>query len=84
MQGTWFWSLVQEDPTCCGADKPVCTATEPALSSSWAIYGVSLCAATPEARAPGACAPQQEKLLQGEGCTKQGKVAPAAAIRGAS
>ena len=23
MQGTWVRSLVQEDPTCCGATKPV-------------------------------------------------------------
>ena len=24
MQGTWVWSLVWEDPTCCGATKPAC------------------------------------------------------------
>ena len=24
MQGTWVQSLVQEDPTCCGATKPAC------------------------------------------------------------
>ena len=24
MQGTWVQSLVQEDPACCGATKPVC------------------------------------------------------------
>ena len=24
MQGTWVRALVQEDPTCCGATKPVC------------------------------------------------------------
>ena len=23
MQGTWVWALVQEDPTCRGATKPV-------------------------------------------------------------
>ena len=23
MQGTWVLSLVQEDPTCCGATKPI-------------------------------------------------------------
>ena len=24
MQGTWVQSLVREDPTCCGATKPMC------------------------------------------------------------
>ena len=24
MQGTWVWSLIREDPTCCGATEPVC------------------------------------------------------------
>ena len=24
MQGTWIRALVQEDPTCCGATKPMC------------------------------------------------------------
>ena len=24
MQGTWIRSLIQEDPTCCGATKPWC------------------------------------------------------------
>ena len=24
MQGTWVQALVQEDPTCCGATKPMC------------------------------------------------------------
>ena len=27
-QGAQVWSLVQEDPTCCGATKPVATTTE--------------------------------------------------------
>ena len=41
MQGTRVWSLVQENPTCCGATKPVhhnywaCT-LEPASHNYWA------------------------------------------------
>ena len=40
MQGTWVWALVQEDPICCGATKPVrhywaCT-LEPASHNYWA------------------------------------------------
>ena len=32
MQGTRVWALVQEDPTCRGATKPMChTTTEPVL-----------------------------------------------------
>ena len=41
MRGTQVWSLVQEDPTCCGATKPVCRnywacALEPASHNCWA------------------------------------------------
>ena len=41
IQGTWVWSLVQEDPTCCGATKPVChnywaCALEPTSHNYWA------------------------------------------------
>ena len=40
MQGTWVWSLVQEDPTCRGATKPVhhnywACALEPASHNYW-------------------------------------------------
>ena len=40
MQGTWVWALVWEDPTCCGATKPVhhsywACALEPARHNSW-------------------------------------------------
>ena len=41
MQGTQVWALVQEDPTCCGAAKPVCHnywawALEPVSHNYWA------------------------------------------------
>ena len=41
MQGTWIWSLVQEDPTCHGATKPVhhnywAWALEPSSHNYWA------------------------------------------------
>ena len=41
MQGTWARALVQEDPTCCGAAKPVChnywaCALEPVSHNYWA------------------------------------------------
>ena len=41
MQGTWVQSLVQGDPTCCGATKPVhhnywACALEPASHNYWA------------------------------------------------
>ena len=55
---TWVQALVREDPTCCGATKPVChnywaCALEPASHNYW-----SPCATTTEACAPRACAPQ--------------------------
>ena len=34
--GTQIWSLVQEDPTCCGQLSPCTTTTEPSLKSLWA------------------------------------------------
>ena len=42
MQGTWVWALVQEDPTCRGATKPVrhnywACALEPASHNYWAL-----------------------------------------------
>ena len=41
MRGTWVWALVREDPTCCGATKPVChnyraCALEPVSHNYWA------------------------------------------------
>ena len=36
MQGTWVQFLVWEDPTCCGAMKPMCQSHWPLLSSLWA------------------------------------------------
>ena len=41
MQGTRVWALIQEDPTCCGATKPVChnywaCALEPMSHNYWA------------------------------------------------
>ena len=71
MQGTRVWALVREDPTCRGATKPVrhnywaCT-LEPASHNYW-----SPCATTTEARAPRACALQQEKPQQWEACAPQ-------------
>ncbi|XP_049559490.1 modulator of macroautophagy TMEM150B isoform X2 [Orcinus orca] len=63
MQGTQVQALVQEDPTCSGATKPMrhnprlrSRAREPKL--------LSLRATTTEARVPRACAPQQEKPPQ--------------------
>ena len=68
MQGTWVQALVWEDPTYCGATKPVChnywaCALEPVSHNYWA-------------RAPRARAPQQEKPLQWEACSPQQRVAP--------
>ena len=55
MQGTWVQSLVWEDPTCCGATKPVChnywaRPLEPASRNylAHAPQLLSLCAATTE------------------------------------
>ena len=41
MQGTWVWALLQEDPTCHGAAKPVChnywaCTLEPVSHNYWA------------------------------------------------
>ena len=69
MQGTWVWALVWEDPTCCGATKPVChscwaCALEPASHNYWD-------------REPRARAPQQEKPLEWEAHAPQRRVAAA-------
>ena len=66
-QGTQVQPLVQEDSTYRTAAKPSTTMTESML--------LSLQAATPEASVPGACAPQQEKLLQREVHALQRRVA---------
>ena len=63
MQGTHVWALVQEDPTCRRAAKPVhlnywACALEPASHNYWA-------------HAPRAHALQQEKPLQWEACSPQ-------------
>ena len=72
MQGTWVRALVQEDPTCHGATKPVCHnywACEPQL--------LSPCATTTEAHVPRARGPQQEKPPQSEARAPQQRVAAA-------
>ena len=57
MQGTGVRSsLVWEDPTCCGATKPMChnywaCALEPASHNYWSPHAQSLCSATREATA---------------------------------
>ena len=58
MHGTWVWSLVWEDSTCCRA-------TGPMSHNHWALQ-----AAIAEARAPRACA-SQEKPPQWEACAPQ-------------
>ena len=64
MQGTWVQSLVQEDPTCCWATKPVC-------HNYWACQLQLLkCALR-------AFTLQQEKPLQWEAREAQRRVAPA-------
>ena len=56
MQGTQVWALVQEDPTCHGATKPVChnywaCALEPTSHNYWSHHAKSPCSATREATA---------------------------------
>ena len=84
MQGTRVWALVQEDPTCRGATKPVhhnywAWALEPTSHNYWACepQPLSLQATTTEAREPRARAPQQEKPPQWEARAPQWRVAPA-------
>ena len=69
MHGTQVRSLVQGDPTCHGATKPV-------HHNYWAC-ALELRAATTEAREPRARAPQQEKPPQWEARALQQRVAPA-------
>ena len=83
MQGTWVWSLVWEDPTCCGATKPMChnywacapRLLKPARSRACVLQLLSPHAATTEACAPRAHASQQEKPPQWEACALQQGVA---------
>ena len=68
MQGAWVRALVQEDPTCHGATKPVhhnywAHALQPTSRNYWA-------------HVPRARAPQQEKPPQWEASTLQRRVAP--------
>ena len=78
MQGTRVRALVQEDPTCCRATKPVhhnywACALEPVSHNYWARIATST-----EARVPRAHAPQQEKPPQWEARAPQRRVvAPA-------
>ena len=76
MQGTQVQALLREDPTCCGATEPVhhnywACALEPVSHKYWSPH-----ATTTEARAPRACALQQEKPPQREAYTLQRRVAP--------
>ena len=77
LQGTWVRSLVREDPTCCGATKPVshndwaCT-LEPVSHNYWSPRATTI-----EAHVPRARAPQQEKPLQWQARAPQWRVAPA-------
>ena len=69
MQGTQVQASVWEDPTCCGATKPMChnywaCALEPTSRSYWA-------------HAPRARAPQREKPPQWKAHAPQQRVAPA-------
>ena len=83
MQGTWVQALVWEDPTCCGATKPMChnhwaCALEPVRHNYWARAPqlLSLSATATEACAPIARALQQEKPPQWEARAPQRRVAP--------
>ena len=84
MQGTWVQALVQEDPTCRRATKPVhhnywaCT-PQPVSHDYWACGPQLLSprATTTEACAPRTHAPQQEKPPQQEARAPQRIVASA-------
>ena len=84
MQETQVRALAWEDPTFQGATKPVrhnywACALEPASHNYWAHVPQLLSphAATTEAHAPRACAPQQEKPPQWEARAPQWRLAPA-------
>ena len=63
-QRTLVWSLIQEDPTCPGATKPVHHYWASTHSRAHEPQLLSPCAATREAHMPRACALHQEKPLQ--------------------
>ena len=74
--GTQVRALVQKDPTCHGATKPVChnswaCALEPMSHNYWACVPqlLSPCATTTEACAPKAHAPQREATAMRRPCT---------------
>ena len=76
MQETWVWSLIQEDPTCHRATKPVshnywACALEPSNHNYWAPALQLPKPAARRARAP------QKKPPHWENCTLQQRVAPA-------
>ena len=85
MQGTRVRALVREDPTCCGATKPVrhnywaCTPQllKPARSRARTVQLLSPGGTTTKAHVPRACAPQQEKPPQWEAHAPQQRVVPA-------
>ena len=75
MQGTRVWALVQEDPTCRGASKPVCH-----NYWAWALESVShnYWACVPQLLKPAHLepVPQQEKPQQWDARAPQWRVAP--------
>ena len=76
IQKRWVQSLIQEDPTCCGATIPVChdywtCALEPGSHNSWALVPQLL-----KPRCPIAHVLQQEQPLQWEICVPQLESSP--------
>ena len=83
MQGTRVRSLVQEDPTCHGATKPMChnywaCALQPVSHDYWASEPQLLDphATATEAHVPRACVLQQEKPPKWEARAPQRRVSP--------
>ena len=90
IQGAWVQSLVLEEPTCCGATKPMChnywaCALEPASHNYWSPHALEPTRCNYWAHAPQllkpahsrARAPQQEKPPQWEVHAPQRRAAPA-------
>ena len=71
MQKTWVQSLIQEDPTCCRATKPVChnywVCVPQPMSHKYCAYVPQLLKPT----SPRARAQQREKSPQWEACAPQ-------------
>ena len=62
MQGTWVWFLIQEEPSCCRANTPICHNYWAKLYSPWA--------ATTEACVPQSlCSAAKEATTMGSLCT---------------